>query len=178
MMGGAEAEPLRLFRTVAHNAHVLDKLRSTGSYLLNFGCVDPLEREIVILRTCARCRSEYEWGVHVAVFARTVGLSDRQIVATTLDEGEAGVWTERQAALIRLADELHERSTVSDALWAELIGWWTPPQLVELVALAGQYHAVSYLTNAFSVQLEDFAARLPSQGAHPTSSSASPSVVR
>ena len=41
-------EPLKLFRTVAHNRHILDKLRSTGSYLLNFGTVDPADRELVI----------------------------------------------------------------------------------------------------------------------------------
>lgn len=70
MMGGAGIEPLRLFRVVALNKAILDKFRSTGSYLLNFGTLDPLEREIVIHRTCARCGSEYEWGVHVVVYGR------------------------------------------------------------------------------------------------------------
>ena len=41
MMGGAGIEPLRLFRVVAHNKAILDKFRSTGSYLLNFGTIDP-----------------------------------------------------------------------------------------------------------------------------------------
>jgi hypothetical protein len=29
-------EPLKLFRTVAHNRHLLDRLRSTGAYLLSW----------------------------------------------------------------------------------------------------------------------------------------------
>src|SRR5438067_11965158 len=81
MMGGAGVEPLALFRTVAHNPHVLDKFRSTGSYLLNFGTLDPREREIVILRTCARNGSTYEWGVHVAVYASDVGLTEEPVSA-------------------------------------------------------------------------------------------------
>src|SRR5690242_5057036 len=82
MMGGSGLEPLKLFRTVAHNPHVLDKFRSTGSYLLNFGTLDPLEREIVILRTCALNGSDYEWGVHVTIYSKAVGLTDTQILAT------------------------------------------------------------------------------------------------
>ena len=158
MMGGVDAEPLLLFRTVANNPHLLDKLRTMGSYLLNFGTIDPLEREIVILRTCARCSSEYEWGVHVAIYASRVGLTAEQVAATVHG---GPVWTERQSLLVRLVDELHDTNAVSDALWEALREAWTPAQLVELVALVGQYHAVSFFTNAFELACEDFAERFP-----------------
>jgi alkylhydroperoxidase family enzyme len=155
MMGSSGIEPLKLFRTVAHNPHVLDKFRSTGSYLLNFGTLDPLEREIVILRTCALNGSTYEWGVHVAVYARAVGLSDQQVAATKGDAEDS--WTPRQALLIRLADELHETSTLSDDLWPDLEREFTSAQIVELLALGGQYRMVSYFTNALRIEHEDFA---------------------
>jgi 4-carboxymuconolactone decarboxylase len=159
MMGAADVEPLVLFRTVAHNPHLLDKLRSTGSYLLNFGTLEPIEREIVILRTCARCGSEYEWGVHVALFAPAVGLSDRQVAATVIADDAA--WTPRQSLLVRLVDELHDDHAVSDDLWESLDAVWSAPQLVELVTLVGQYHAISFVTNAFALPLEPFGARFP-----------------
>lgn len=161
MMGGAGIEPLKLFRTVAHNPHVLDKFRSAGSYLLNFGTLDPIDREIVIHRTCARCGSEYEWGVHVAFYGKSVGLTQEQIDATVLGAPDDRVWSPKQRLLIRLVDELHDTSTVSDALWQEIQDLWTPAQLVELVVLVGQYHLVSYLTNALRVENEDFAALFP-----------------
>src|SRR5688572_3893364 len=82
MMGHSGLEPLELFRVVAHNKAILDKFRSTGSYLLNFGTIDPLEREIVIHRTCARAGSEYEWGVHALVYASQVGLTEEQLRST------------------------------------------------------------------------------------------------
>ena len=161
MMRAVDAEPLALFRIVAHNRHILDKFRSTGSYLLNFGTIDPLEREIVIHRTCARCGSEYEWGVHVAVYGRDLGLTDAQFEATVRGAADAPVWSRRQSLLIRLVDELHDSGGISDRLWEELARGWEPEQLVELVALVGQYHLVSFFTNAFAIPPEEFAEAFP-----------------
>jgi 4-carboxymuconolactone decarboxylase len=73
------------------------------------------------------------------------------------------VWSARQVLLIRLVDELHETSRVSDELWEQLASNWSAEQLVELVALVGQYHTVSFLTNALDVDLEDFAQRFPAR---------------
>jgi alkylhydroperoxidase family enzyme len=154
-------EPLALFRTVARHPHVLDKMRSTGAYFLNFGTLDPADRELVIHRTCARCGCEYEWGVHAAVFAPAVGLTAEQLAATVHGGPDDPVWSPRQALLVRAADELHDAATISDELWAALAREWSVEQLVELVALAGQYHVVSYLANALGVEREAAAARFP-----------------
>jgi 4-carboxymuconolactone decarboxylase len=154
-------EPLRLFRTVAHNRHILEKLRSTGAYLLNFGAVDPADREIVIHRTCALCGCEYEWGVHVLAFGRPLGLSEKQISATVLGDDRDPAWSERQALLVALADELHDTATISDELWRALRGHYSEAQLIELIALVGQYHLVSYLANGLGVRCEEGAARFP-----------------
>jgi hypothetical protein len=43
--------------------------------LLDRGSIGLRDRAIVIDRACARCGSEYEWGVHVALFAARVGLT-------------------------------------------------------------------------------------------------------
>jgi 4-carboxymuconolactone decarboxylase len=154
-------EPLKLFRTVAHNRHILDKLRSTGSYLLNFGTLDPADRELVIQRTCARCGCEYEWGVHAAVFGAHVGLTGDKLAATLTAAADDGAWTAREALLIALVDELHDTGTASDQTWDALTEHYDEAQLVELVALAGQYHAVSFMANALGVELEDAAERFP-----------------
>jgi alkylhydroperoxidase family enzyme len=159
LMGGAGAEPLRLFRTIAHNATLLDKLRTTGTYLLNFGTLEPIEREIVILRTCARCGCEYEWGVHVAIFAEAVGLTPAQVAATAT--GDDAPWDTRRRSLIDLVDELHDTATITDDLWDALRETYRPDQLVELVSLVGQYHSISFTANALGVELEPFGARFP-----------------
>src|SRR5687767_9775466 len=119
MMGGVDAEPLELFRTIAQNREILERFRQTGSTLLSFSTLDPVERETVIHRVTARAGAEYEWGVHAAAFARPLGLGDDWLRAT-VHGGPADFADERQRLLVALADELHDTATVSDGLWARL----------------------------------------------------------
>jgi alkylhydroperoxidase family enzyme len=158
-------EPLKHFRTVAHNEHILERFRTTGAYILNFGTVDARDREVLIHRTCARCGCEYEWGVHAAVFAGAVGLTERQLAASVDGGADDPVWSARESLLVRLADELHDTATASDELWNELSASWSPAQLVELIATAGFYHLVSFVANATGVELEEAAARFPGRAA-------------
>src|SRR6185295_939117 len=138
--------PLALFRTLAVNERVFLRVMAGG--LLDRGSISLREREIVIDRTCARCGSEYEWGVHVAFFAERVGLTPEQVAATCGPEAAAGALLDRERLLIRLVDALHDEAQVGDGLWAALRAEWTEAQLIELVALAGFYHLISFVTNA------------------------------
>jgi 4-carboxymuconolactone decarboxylase len=70
-------------------------------------------------------------------------------------------WRVEDWLVIRLADQLHDTNQVDDASWRELATHFAPEQLVELIMLAGLYHAVSYLINAAGVQHEAFAPRFP-----------------
>jgi alkylhydroperoxidase family enzyme len=63
--------------------------------------------------------------------------------------------------VIRLADQLHATATVDEGLWSDLSAHFTDEQLVELIMLAGLYHAVSFVANATGVQHEAFAPRFP-----------------
>src|SRR5258706_15228682 len=100
--------PLALFRTLARNERVFLRLMAGG--LLDRGSISLREREIVIDRTCARCGSEYEWGVHVACFAGRVGLTAAQVAATCAPEPEADAVPDRERLLIRLVDALPDRA--------------------------------------------------------------------
>ena len=153
--------PLRLFRTLAVNERVF--LRLMNANLLDRGSITLREREIVIDRTCARCGSEYEWGVHVGFFRERAGLTDAQVAGTCAADPDASGFPARERLLLRLVDELHDTATVSDGLWQELRAEWTDAQLVELVALVGFYHLISFVTNALRIPLEPFAARFPAR---------------
>ena len=93
------APPLTLFRVVAGNARAWDKFRA-GS-LLDGGPLSLREREIVIDRTCALTRCEYEWGVHVALFAKAAGLTDEQVRATVLEGADAPCWSDKRTGADR-----------------------------------------------------------------------------
>jgi alkylhydroperoxidase family enzyme len=151
--------PLVLFTTLARNPRVFQRFMAGG--LLDRGSIGLREREIMIDRTTARCGSEYEWGVHVAFFGAKAKLTPDQIRATTEGSADDGVWSRREALVIRLADALHETATVDDGLWRELAGEFSDEQILELIALGGFYHTVSFLTNALRLPLESHAARFP-----------------
>jgi alkylhydroperoxidase family enzyme len=152
--------PLVLFRTLAVNGRIYQRFRAGG--LLDRGLLTLRQREIVIDRTCALNRCEYEWGVHVAIFAAKAKLTPRQVEATVLggEAGEAG-WTEDEAVLLAVCDELDATRTLSDRLWARLSRRFTPEQILEIVALIGFYRTVSLHANAVALPLEPTAARFP-----------------
>ena len=167
MMGGVDAPPLSLFRTLAHNRTLLERFRQIGSALLSFGTLDAVERETVIHRVTARAGAFYEWGVHAEAFARPLGLGDEWLHATVHGAPEDFA-DERQRLLVALVDELHETATVSDDLYARLEEHWPPAQLVELLCLAGFYRLVSYLVNGLAVEPEPWAARPPAATSVPS----------
>src|SRR5947209_17723017 len=63
--------PLLLFRTVAREPRLFRRMMA--GELLDKGTLGLREREIAINRACARCGSELELGVHVAIFCDCVG---------------------------------------------------------------------------------------------------------
>ena len=149
--------PLALFRALARNERVFLRLMAGG--LLDRGSITLREREIVIDRACFRCGCEYEWGVHVAFFAERVGLTPEQVRATA--GGDPAAFPERERLLLRLVDALHDDAQVDDALWAAQRAHFSEEQLVELVALAGFYHLISFAANALRIPLEPYGARFP-----------------
>ncbi len=161
MPPGSHAEPLKLFRTLNVHEQLASRMRPLGAGILGHGLVEPRDREIVILRTCARVGAEYEWGVHAVAFGGPLGLSDAQIAASVEGDSSDPAWGEPDRVLVALADELHDTATVSDALWASLAARFTEEQLIELIVIGGWYRLIGCLINAVGVQREPWAASFP-----------------
>lgn len=151
--------PLVLFTTLARSERAFQRFMAAG--LLDKGPLPLREREIMIDRTCARCGSEYEWGVHIALFAERAGLTPDQVKGTTALEVEPQLWTDREGLIIRLADELYTTATIGEPLWTALAAEFSVDQILELILLAGFYRTVSYLTNGLGLPLESFGTRFP-----------------
>jgi len=164
MPPGSRIAPLKLFRTLVRNAEISARLRALGSGILGpRSLVAPREREILIDCTAALCGCEYEWGVHAAAFGEAVGLTPEALRATAEAAPDDPAWSTRDGLLVRLARELHETAHVSDPLWDALSAHWDVPQLLELLIIAGMYHAIAYVANGARVELEDWAPRFPHQ---------------
>jgi alkylhydroperoxidase family enzyme len=153
------APPLMLFRVMAAQPRAWQKF--VAGSLLDPGPLTLREREIVIDRTCALNHCEYEWGVHVAAFARAAQFSEQQVRATVTDSADTSCWTEAEKVLVAAVDALHRRSTLSDAEFAELAVHYDEPKMFEIILLCGFYRTVSYLANTLALPPEAGAARFP-----------------
>ena len=158
MPPGAGVEPLVLFRTLARHPDLMGRMRPLGAGILGSSTVEPRDRELMILRTTALNGALYEWGVHATAFGPSVGITpdDARVIAEP--ELDPDRWTPRDSMILRLADELHATSTVSNDLWRTLEEALTQPQTIELIVTAGWYRLLSYVINAARLEPEPWAA--------------------
>src|SRR6202167_6198275 len=91
--------PLLLFTTLARDERLFFKFFNSG--LLDRGHLTIRQREIVIDRVTAACGAEYEWGVHVSVYAAKAGLTEAQITSLTIGRPEDTCWSDADRLLIR-----------------------------------------------------------------------------
>jgi alkylhydroperoxidase family enzyme len=152
-------EPLVLFRTMAKSPRVFARMFAGG--LVDKGPLSLRQREIVIDRTTARLGCEYEWGVHVALFAGTVGFGDAEIAATVTGASDAACWSVDEQALLALVDDLVDRRTIGDGTWTLLTAQFDETQILEAIALAGYYHTISFLCRGLGLPREAWSARFP-----------------
>ena len=152
---------LSLFRTFANSVRFLSK--AVPNLLDKASPLSLREREIVILRTTANNDCEYEWGVHVSIFARSAKLSLSQIASTktgTLDE--IG-WNEAEKLLIGCIDDLCNEGIVTEENLPHWQKFWTKEQQLEIFALCGTYHTISFVANSARLANEEFGATFPLQ---------------
>ena len=153
------APPLLLFRVMAAQPRAWEKFR--GGSLLDKGPLSMRQREIVIDRTCALNKCEYEWGVHVAAFAQAAKFTAEQVRATVHGAADAPCWSDAEQAMISAVDALHHCATLSDAEFASLKAHYDDAQVLEIIQLCGFYRTVSYFCNALALPLEVTGARFP-----------------
>ncbi len=151
---------LSLFRVFANSKRFL--VKGVVNLLDKASPLTMREREIVILRTCANNQCEYEWGVHVTAFGEHAGLSVQQVAATAAGEiSRDADWTGRDRLLLQVVDDLCERSRISAAHYEAFQLTWDLPQQLEIIALVGNYHTISFVANTVALENEDFAAVFP-----------------
>jgi alkylhydroperoxidase family enzyme len=158
----AGLEPLLLFRTMAHNPRIFARMFA-GS-LLDEGALSLRQRELVIDRTTARLSCEYEWGVHVALFAERAGFGAAEITATVHGAANAACWSPDEQALLAVVDELVDRRCIGEATWRQARRHFDEAQMLEVIALAGYYHTISFLCRGLDLPLESYGARFPAAG--------------
>jgi AhpD family alkylhydroperoxidase len=144
--------PPNVFTTLARHHGLFRRWLWFAGALMPGGKLPRAETELVILRVAANTGCEYEWGHHERLGKRA-GLSAEEIARVRTGPEAAG-WSERQALLLRAADELHAEGRIGDALWGQLAQQLDEVRLIELCMLIGHYEMLAMTLNSLGVEPE------------------------
>ncbi|RYX93764.1 MAG: carboxymuconolactone decarboxylase family protein [Comamonadaceae bacterium] len=166
--------PLNLRLALANHPKLAGAFQSMAHVVLFQCAVAERDREIAIIRTGALTRSEYEWGMHVSIYGDKCGFDAAQISelsqATSWSELSEKLWTPAERLVVRMVDELHTHSTLSDTTWSAMSAHWPKEQVMELIFASSFYHMAAFFLNSAAVPLEEGSERFPagmSQAAAP-----------
>jgi alkylhydroperoxidase family enzyme len=155
--------PISLFRVWARRPDLARGIAGWGRYYLSRQSALSLRhRELVIDRTTALCGADYEWGVHVAYYAGTAGITAAQVSSLAGGQPEDACWDDAaDRAVLRAVGELHASHDLSDGAWDALAGAVGEDGALDLLLLCGWYHAISFTVRALRLPLEPGTGPLP-----------------
>jgi hypothetical protein len=153
---------LSLFRTFANSARFLDK--AVPNLLDDESPLPMRDREIVILRTCWQKGCEYEWGVHASVFGKLVGFTEVHLNDTCSKNLCSDLWVENELVLFSIVDALCEKGRLNESESKVFADNWSKEQQLEILALCGTYHTVSFVANVARLEPEPFAKEFSGSG--------------
>ena len=151
---------IQLFRVFANSVRFL-KQKGVINLLDKESPLSLREREIVILRVTANKDCEYEWGVHVSVFSDAAGLSSQQVSATRLNAPDDDCWDSHESLLLTCVDDICLHAKIQDETYERFQEAWNLEQQLEILALCGNYHTVSFVANTARISQEEFGASFP-----------------
>jgi len=144
---------LNIFSTLAVHPKLMRSWLPFGGRLLQGSSLPARTREVVILRTAARCGSDYEWGQHVAI-GLDAGLTEVEIVACSRPTGDHP-WSAADRAVLVAVDEVVGDHVISGSTWSQLVdSGLGDSQLIELTMLAGHYAMLAGMLRSVGVLTE------------------------
>jgi alkylhydroperoxidase family enzyme len=147
--------PLNVFRMMANAETAFRPWLRWGAALLRDLSLDPLLREIAILRVARLTpHAEYEWVQHVP-FAQAVGATEEQVTALERGEIDAAAFTPPQQAVLRFTTEVVADAQATDATLERLGGFLSPREVIELLMVIGQYMMLARVMATTRMELDE-----------------------
>ena len=145
--------PLNIFRMMGHSGSLLDGFTKLGGQILNFTSLDPVLREIAIVRVGSLLKARYEVHQHERI-SRRLGMSDALIAG--IHEGPAAaVFDDAQREVMAYTDDLVANVRAGDATFEPIRARLGLQGLQELTITVGYYMMVSTFLETFDVDIEE-----------------------
>jgi len=143
---------LNIYRMLPHAETSLYGFMKLGNALLFKADLDPMLRELVILRVGYLSDAAYEVHQHLVV-AKHVGVPDAKIAAVK-DDPQGPVFSEIERAVLRFTDEVVRDVKASDAAYDAVSKYLSHRELSELLLTIGFYMMVSRFLENLEVEIE------------------------
>jgi len=127
-----------LFRMLAHSPSYFEQYCRLGGAIRHRGELDPVIRELAIIRTGILCEAPYEIVAHKSI-GKNVGVTNEQNDA--LDDWQAATcFNEIQRAALAFTDEIIRLRRPSDATFNAIAGKLTPGCIDRTAAVGRLLH--------------------------------------
>jgi 4-carboxymuconolactone decarboxylase len=144
--------PINIFRMMSHSDHLLEPFVRLGNGFLSKGTLDPVLREIAILRVGYLSGSSYETFQHERI-GRRLGMSEALIAAVRQGAQAEGLSTP-QRQVLSYVDDLVKNVRASDQTFEPLRQRLSVKELQELTLVTGYYMMVCRFLETFGIEIE------------------------
>lgn len=143
---------LNVTRMMAHQPRLMHAYARMGVEILRHGALDPVLRELIILRVGQLCGSAYEHHQHVSV-ARMVGMSEEKLAASEANDRSG--FSDRERAALAIVDEIHRDHAARAATIEAAEALFSPAELVEICVVTGFYIMTAGYLRSLDIEIED-----------------------
>jgi 4-carboxymuconolactone decarboxylase len=145
--------PRNVFRMLAHTPALMPGLMELTGAILYRSKLEPVLRELVILRVGHLCRSSYEVQQHNKI-AAAIGLSPEKIAGTARG-ADPKLYQGRELLVLRVTEQVIRNVKAEDALFAQAAKELGHELLMELLVVIGLYVMLAQVLENCEVALEE-----------------------
>jgi alkylhydroperoxidase family enzyme len=150
----AKRQPANLYRMLANGGSAALGYLKMGTELRQNAILDPMVRELIILRTGSLCEAAYELDHHEAI-AANMGMADDKIRAAVDVGSQSPLFDAFETALLRFVEEAIVDGKASEAAFTELAKFYSAEELIETTMLTGFYMLTSRFLQTFDMDLDE-----------------------
>ena len=140
-----------MFRVMAHRPEIFATMQAHFAAVLSTGTVPTRLKELIIVRTSQVNQTPYCLASH-AILAKSLGWTDDQL-AHLPEWPQREDFTPAEKAALSLAETVtRDANSVSEEQFAELRGFYSEGEIVELLCAIGLFNYFNRFNNALNMQ--------------------------
>ncbi len=142
-----------IYRMLANGGSAALGYLKMGSQIRFSAILNPLVRELIILRTGSLCEAAYELDHHERI-AASLGMAEDKIRATVDDGANAAAFDPFENTLLQFTEEVVVDGKASEAAFTALAEYYSAEELIETTLLIGFYMMTSRFLQTFDMDLD------------------------